>query len=456
MGGAQEQWARRRRRRSPARMLAAFLAAACIAATRGEAPPAAPPDLPAEGVQTLHLPDGEAYRSTAPPVKPPPDAPPPRIIIAPEIDRVPPQHPLDAAAADPPTIGTREHASASWDGPAFILFGFLEVPPWVVGVCCGITGYTLCGLGMNLIRLSHIVTGSAGSTAAPSASGGAHLRETPFNRKSSQSRASLLWVLGYFFNSLGGSLNIAGLRFAAQSLMAPLSSIALIANAFFATILCGERLSMSRDAGPMLLIAVGNALTVASANHKGFKDLSVDEFARFFLRPTFQRYLAVVVVAVIALSAMRLRLKNLIKRSGGREYANQTLVARMGLCHAAAGCMLCVHGALFSKGSMLILAQGLEHALQPTFSLIIMAWVSLVGLWVYTLNRLLKEYDALFIIPVIEVVWSLQSMISGGIFFDEYSALSMSRLCLFATGVVVNVTGVLVLSHRGEKKKLSE
>lgn len=62
----------------------------------------------------------------------------------------------------------------------------------------------------------------------------------------------------------------------------------------------------------------------------------------------------------------------------------------------------------------------------------------------------------MFIVPVIEVIWSLQSMIGGGIFFDEYSALSLSRLFFFFFGVLINVSGVLVLSQRGDKHKLAE
>lgn len=131
-----------------------------------------------------------------------------------------------------------------------------ELPSWALGFALAMFGYTFCGMGMNLIKLSHVKL----AKAPP-------LRETRFNRRATPLQANVLWLCGYAVNSLGGLLNTAGLRFAAQSLLAPLSSMALFSNALFATFLLGERLSLASDALPMLLIPVGNILAVAAANH---------------------------------------------------------------------------------------------------------------------------------------------------------------------------------------------
>lgn len=130
------------------------------------------------------------------------------------------------------------------------------LPAWAVGLGFAIVGYTLCGMGMNLIKLSHIKL----SSATPQ-------RETRFNRRTGALHSNALWLFGYAINSAGGLLNTIGLRFAAQTLLAPLSSMALVSNALFATVLLGERLSFSSDALPMVLIPIGNILAVAAANH---------------------------------------------------------------------------------------------------------------------------------------------------------------------------------------------
>lgn len=134
-----------------------------------------------------------------------------------------------------------------------------ELPSWGVGLGLALCGYTLCGMGMNLIKLSHLRSPTARVPPA---------RETRFNRRNlGAARARALWLGGYAVNCTGGLLNTLGLRFAAQSLLAPMSSIALVSNAVFATLLLGERLSFASDALPMVLIPFGNILAIAAANH---------------------------------------------------------------------------------------------------------------------------------------------------------------------------------------------
>eukprot|EP00184_Porphyridium_aerugineum_P004949 CAMPEP_0184706686 /NCGR_PEP_ID=MMETSP0313-20130426/36887_1 /TAXON_ID=2792 /ORGANISM="Porphyridium aerugineum, Strain SAG 1380-2" /LENGTH=582 /DNA_ID=CAMNT_0027168245 /DNA_START=195 /DNA_END=1943 /DNA_ORIENTATION=- len=348
------------------------------------------------------------------------------------------------------SLSAKNAESAEWSGPLFHLFGVLAIPPWVLGVCLGTIGYSLCGLGMNLIRLSHLVLHTSNSHN--------QLRETFFNKKASRNRSRVIWVLGYGFNTLGGTMNVIGLRFAAQSLMAPLSSMALVSNAISATSLLGERMHVERDLLPMVMVAIGNVVTVLSANHHGYKDLTIEEFSRLFFREPFQLYLYVVVFMVSFFAFLRYRFHMQVMKSGGREHANQTLVAKVGLFHAAAGCILCVHSVFLSKATLLILAQNRDNLARPALVILASGWAALGLFWVYTLNRLLGDYDALFIVPVIEVVWSLQSMICGGIFFNEFSTLNTARLLSFGFGVCINITGVVLLSKRHDKRgqKLSE
>lgn len=317
----------------------------------------------------------------------------------------------------------------------------LGVAPWSFGLFLAMGGYTLCGAGMNLIKLSHIKRGTVSV---------ASLRDTPFNRRSSPFHATILWFCGYGVNSLGGLLNTAGLRYAAQSLIAPLSSMALIANALCATYVLGERMAM-RDVLPMLLIAVGNILAVASANHAEQHGLTIKEISELFKRTEFRIYLGTIIALASLLMLIRAKLRDRIRKSGGSELASPTLVAYAGLCHAAAAAMLSVNTVFLSKASLLALTDGLHNALKPQFLALITTWLSLVCFWIYTLNKLLASHDILFIVPAIEVLWSLCSMIGGGIFFDEYASLNSSRRMCFAAGVAINLSGVFILSRRGEK-----
>lgn len=315
--------------------------------------------------------------------------------------------------------------------------------PWSLGLLLAMMGYTMCGAGMNLIKLAHIKRGKGSFNA--------QLRDTPFNKRSSPMHATALWLCGYGVNSLGGVLNTAGLRFAAQSLIAPLSSMALIANAICATYVLGERL-VFRDLIPMALIAIGNILAVASANHAEQRGLTLPEISGLFRRPTFRIYVIIVIFLAAILMLIRGRLCARIRKQGGTEMASPALVAYAGLCHAAAAAMLSVNTVFLSKASLLALTNGFHNALQPQFIALILTWLSLVCFWIYTLNKLLASHDLLFIVPAIEVLWSLCSMIGGGIFFDEYASLNNRRRIFFAAGVAINLLGVYILSRRSDKE----
>ncbi|KAJ8902736.1 hypothetical protein NDN08_006056 [Rhodosorus marinus] len=326
------------------------------------------------------------------------------------------------------------------------VLGALQVPSWSIGLLLGLFGYSLAGLGMNLIRLSHLVGGSRNAAALDK------LKETRFNKKSTKNRSSALWSIGYGVNAMGGSINSLGLRFTAQSLMAPLSSVALVSNAVFATCLNGETLRIRRDLGSIFLIFVGNCVTVSTGNHEGFQKLAIEEVFQLWTRKPFVLYLILTTAMVVTLAYLYQKTKRTMEIEGGRERAPAGVLVRLGLCHASGAVMLGVNSVLIAKSLMLVLSGGFSNFLRPSFMLLTFLWATVTGFWLYTLNKLLREYDALFIVPVIEVTWSLMSMISGGIFFDEYSSMHGSRLVIFFVGVSFNVTGIWLIGHGRESK----
>jgi Magnesium transporter NIPA len=334
-------------------------------------------------------------------------------------------------------------ASASYSRSSLLYLRFTHAPPpWAFGLAFAVAGYSTCGFGLNLMKLSHLKQGNLSSTLQP----------TRWNRRGTPTEANAIWAAGFACNALGGSLNLCGLRFAAQSMLAPLSSsIALVANLLFASALIGERFSPYADALPYALIFAGNFVSVGSASHRAQESLTLPEIARLFRRPQFSCWLAVVAVSSSCLLLVRARIRRQIRLSGGEEFASPTLVARAGLCHALAAALLSVQTVLLGKASVLVLAGGVANALEPQFMALLGAWLGLAVFWVYTLNKLLAAHDAMFVVPAIEVSWSLLSLLSGGIFFSEYADMPPRQLAIFAFGVALNVTGVWRLTKRGEK-----
>jgi uncharacterized membrane protein len=314
-------------------------------------------------------------------------------------------------------------------------------PPWLFPIVCGIFGYSCCGVGLGIVKLSHAKMASSVSSSF-----------TSRVRPASAQAANILWLVGLLVNALGGLANMAALRYGPQTALAPLSSVALVANAIFATVVLGERFSPAVDALPMALIASGNVLAVSSASHAAQNPLTLAQITALALRPSFLRYLAVVFVASSFLMILRARIRRQIRRSGGIDFASPTLVARAGLCHTAAAAMLAVNTVLLAKASVLALADGFANAYSVQFIVIVCAWLALGLFWLRSLNTLISQYDVLFIVPAIEVLWSLCSMISGGLFFEEFEVMPALHRASFACGVLINFWGIMLLASREERK----
>jgi sorbitol-specific phosphotransferase system component IIBC len=61
----------------------------------------------------------------------------------------------------------------------------------------------------------------------------------------------------------------------------------------------------------------------------------------------------------------------------------------------------------------------------------------------------MKLFPVLIIMPVIQIVWILFSMISGSLYFQEYRALGPLSGSMFGLGVLILLAGVWLLTGGG-------
>merc|ERR1712167_436330 len=76
-----------------------------------------------------------------------------------------------------------------------------------------------------------------------------------------------------------------------------------------------------------------------------------------------------------------------------------------------------------------------KHIIAP--AAIIVAWLTLMSFWLYRLNEALQRFSALYIIAVMQSMWMTNSIVGGGIFFEEFVHESTGNILLFALGVSV-------------------
>jgi len=62
-------------------------------------------------------------------------------------------------------------------------------------------------------------------------------------------------------------------------------------------------------------------------------------------------------------------------------------------------------------------------------------------LQIYWLNRALRHYDALLVIPVFHVIWTLFSVLTAGIYFQDFEHYSIDQFKGFVTGLFIIFLG---------------
>jgi uncharacterized membrane protein len=120
---------------------------------------------------------------------------------------------------------------------------------WVIGVALAGVASIISNLGLNLQKLTHLRNETASD----------EVRRRYYKQK--------LWLLGISLVILGSFADFSALGFGAQSIIAPLGSLTLVANVVFAQLLLHESISR-RELLATLTIICGSGLSVAFASHE--------------------------------------------------------------------------------------------------------------------------------------------------------------------------------------------
>lgn len=84
--------------------------------------------------------------------------------------------------------------------------------------------------------------------------------------------------------------------------------------------------------------------------------------------------------------------------------------------------------------------------------LMIGALIAATVLQITFMNKGLKRYDALLLIPSFHAVWTVLSVLSGGVYFGEFNQFTMKQALFFSSGVLSICLGAAVLATRSQRK----
>ncbi|RSH78392.1 uncharacterized protein EHS24_002117 [Apiotrichum porosum] len=278
----------------------------------------------------------------------------------------------------------------------------------------------LPGSDRNGGRTDIPLSSSSGTDTPPLASEGTYL-------------TSRLWWFGLGLMAVGEAGNFLSYGFAPASVVAPLGTVALIANCVFAPLVLGESFTMRNVMG--MLLAILGAVTVVWSSRDSNKRMSPDELWAAITAPLFIIYTAVNIAVIVPLTLLSSR------DSWGGKYIG----IDVGVCALFGGYTVMATKALSSLVSTKFLA-ALRYPI---------AWAAIVVLvatsvfQIKFLNRALMRFESKEVIPTQFVFFSLSAIIGSAVLYNEFQDVGFSHFVNFTFGIATTFLGVYFLTTPG-------
>ena len=120
-------------------------------------------------------------------------------------------------------------------------------------------------------------------------------------------------------------------------------------------------------------------------------------------------------------------------------------------CYAFISAMIGSQSVVLAKSSSFLITESIgsdQQFTQPVTYFFIIAWGVSMTFWLYRMNTALRKYEGVFIIPLLQVLWMLFSILSGGILFKEFDGYSWYNYFIFMIGTIIIFYGVYKLSPK--------
>ena len=283
------------------------------------------------------------------------------------------------------------------------------------------------------------------------------------------------WALGLCL-VIGGSLcDFAALALAAQSIVAPIGSVTLVANMVFAQYWLKETLSR-RDMFGTVLIILGSVLTVAFGDHSD-PEYNLGDFRHFFGYTSSIIYALAVLGFCATLYALILYLRPMKRRIVEIKKSYETIdddtvrqrlitnnaelaavtkryqpwekVHPFFLCalSGALGAQSVMFGKMVSELISTTL-QGDNQLFSPFPYVFLISMLFFIFSQIHFLALALAYFDALYCVPIFQCFFILISTVGGATFFQEFSNFDTTQAIMFPLGIMVTLVGVFLLAQR--------
>lgn len=238
------------------------------------------------------------------------------------------------------------------------------------------------------------------------------------------------WWIGLILMAAGEIGNFTAYGFAPASLVAPIGTSAVVANAILATIFLKEKIR-ARDITGITLGVVGTFFLI-KFSQKEESMLTATDIVDNLQKIPLIIYLVIELIAFLVLVYLHYR----------RKYVKVVTI----LIQVALLGSLTVISAKAVSSMISLSFSGYNQLLHPVFYvMVVIMVVSIVGQVRY-LNQAMAVFDATVVMPTNFVFFTVSAILSGIIFYGEFNGLSVLQVFMFCFGAVVSFIGVYFIT----------
>lgn len=272
-----------------------------------------------------------------------------------------------------------------------------------------------------------------------------------------------LWLFGLVGFTIGTLMSFAAFKFAAQSLLAGLSSVQFLSQVFFSKLILHERVDRYSYLGVMM-ICVGCILIVIYGTHET-SNYGPEEIAALFGRSPYVCFMLVCGTASMVSWVLYIQMKQRIYRSRGADKWDMKLASMrerqiLGALFSFRTAIWGFQAVVLAKALSMLLnqllnpkkGQGNPLAAYQTYFILI-GFIGAGSFWLMRLNHALRLFDAVYIIPMLQINWILFSSLSGGVFYDEFTGWGAKEYAIYVLGFTIILSGVAFLCPRGSEER---
>ncbi|KAG1678004.1 hypothetical protein FOA52_000799 [Chlamydomonas sp. UWO 241] len=305
---------------------------------------------------------------------------------------------------------------------------------WILGAVINVIGNIMVNLGQNIMKLGFNKRDAM---------------EEPEEKKPSIVKFRA-WQIGMTVFIIGNVLNFASFAFAAQSLLAALGSVQFIANVIFAATVLKEKVTIMIITATGLII--GGCLMLVFFGDQSSTVYTVEELMDLYRQPLYVIYLVMCVVAFFGFYIVYLHGKQ-VARTPGREGSGWVQV--LPLAYSLFSAIVGTQAVIFCKSLSTLLRATLagDNQLGNWYTWVtLLCFIIAAGFWTVRLNKGLRMFPVMVIVPMLQICWVLGSIISGLLYFEEYQGFTALSGSMFVLGILIVLAGVYLITLNAKRQ----